>query len=103
MRRSHLAKAVLWGLIASLAMSWATFAAEGPASAPPEPSKEMRGKMAALHERTAACLRSERPFAECRNEMMKGCQELMGAQGCPMMGMHGRMMNGHPLDTPKEK
>jgi hypothetical protein len=61
-------------------------------TAPPEPSKEMRAKMASLHERMAACLRSDKSFVECRSEMMKSCQELLGEHGCPMMGMRDQMM-----------
>ncbi|MGB8692642.1 MAG: hypothetical protein WCD08_03960 [Steroidobacteraceae bacterium] len=37
----------------------------------PPPSKEMRAKMASAHEQMAACLRSDRPMAECHDEMMK--------------------------------
>lgn len=89
-------------LLAIAAMT-AAFAADPPAAAQqPAPSKEMREKMATLHEQMAACLRSDKPFAECRAEMMKNCQSTMGAKGCPMMdmmgmgkggmGMHGGMM-----------
>jgi hypothetical protein len=77
-------------LMVGTAMS---LAAEPPA-AMPTPSKEMREKMAAIHEKMAACLRSERTFAECREEMQQNCSDMMGEQGCPMMGMgmRGRMM-----------
>lgn len=59
-----------------------------PASAP---SKEMREKMATAHEKMAACLRSDREFTDCRRQMHQSCTEMMGEQGCPMMGMgmHG--------------
>jgi hypothetical protein len=56
-----------------------------------EPSKEMRAQMASVHERMVTCLRSEKSFADCRTEMMKGCQELMGGHGCSMMGMPDQM------------
>ena len=57
---------------------------------PAAPSKETREKMATFHERMAACLRSDKPVAECRAEMMKH----FGETGCPMMGagMHDQMM-----------
>lgn len=58
-------------------------------------SKETRQKMADLHEQMAACLRSDKPLAECRAEMMKGCHDSLGAQSCPMMGMdHGKAAGG---------
>jgi hypothetical protein len=51
------------------------------------------------HGESTRGLRSDKPFAECRAEMMKSCQSTMGTQGCPMMGMgqgamqmHGGMM-----------
>lgn len=53
---------------------------------PPTPSTEQREKMAAAHEKMATCLRSERDFSECRNEMMKECGEVFGKAGCPSMG-----------------
>lgn len=80
---------IFCGVTALLVYS-VTVAAAAPPAAPPEPSKEMRAKMAAAHEQMAACLRSERPIAECHKEMMKNHHELMGEHGCPMMesGMH---------------
>ncbi|GEM_PF-763803 len=91
-----------------------TLAADTPAR-PMAPSKEMRAKMAAMHEQMAACLRSDKPLSECRAEMMKHCETTMGNQGCSMMmgagggmmgkgqGMHGHMMSSPPSNsgTPK--
>jgi len=65
----------------------AALAADAP-PAPAAPSKEMREKMASLHEKIAACLRSTKSFDECREEMRSGCQQMMGGQGCQMMEMH---------------
>jgi hypothetical protein len=67
--------------------------------------------MASVHERMAACLRSDKSLIDCRSEMMKNCREMIGAQGCPMMGMgmgmgmgmHRPMMQQPPAATPKEK
>jgi hypothetical protein len=84
---------------AAIVLAGATFAyaADQPApSAPPAPSKEMREKMATLHERMAACLRSDKPIAECHTEMRKNCQELMGKDGCPRMGMGKRGWKTRP-------
>lgn len=61
-----------------------------PAKAP-QVTPEQRSKMADLHEKMAACLRSDRPLAECHDEIMKTCQETMGASNCPMMGAMGPM------------
>jgi len=69
----------------------------------PVMTTEQRQKMAGAHEKAAACLRSDRPVAECHEEMMKGCQEAMG-KACPMMGgmggmkRHGRMMQSGPAN-----
>jgi hypothetical protein len=71
----------------------AAFAADPPAADHGTPSKEMREKMASLHEQMAACLRSDKPIADCRSQMMKSCEDTMGEKGCPMMG-HGMMGSG---------
>jgi hypothetical protein len=60
--------------------------------APADPSAEQRQKMAEIHRKMADCLVSERPIAECRAEMHASCQSMMGADGCPMMGMGPGMM-----------
>jgi hypothetical protein len=69
--------------------------------------------MATVHQKMAECLRSDRPIAECRAEMMKSCKGVMGEAGCPMMGtmgggmgpgmMGGGMTHGAPApETPKK-
>lgn len=83
-------------LLASLVVllgTGATLAAEAPAAAATAPSKETREKMATMHEQMAACLRSDKPIADCRKEAMKDHQELMGKDGCPMMGTDNHMMH----------
>lgn len=58
---------------------------------------EQRQDMAAVHEKMAACLRSDKPFEDCQKEMMQSCHSMMGNGGCPMMGQMGKMrgmMNG---------
>ena len=77
-------------LIASLLLIAGTSAALGaepPSTAPPAPSKETREKMATLHEQIAACLRSDKPMADCHAEAMEHCRAMMGKEGCPMMEM----------------
>jgi hypothetical protein len=102
------------GFIAALALVSAAsgFAAEPKKSAPSAPSPEVREQMAAVHQKMADCLRSERSLADCRAEMMNSCQQLMGDSGCPMMGtgkggmgpgmMGGGMMHGPAPETPKK-
>jgi hypothetical protein len=97
--------ALLRSLIASMMIVGATavLAADVPA-APSAPSKEMRVQMAAAHEEMAACLRSDKDFAACRDEMRKNCREIMGEQACPMMGMGmDRMMQPGPPVKPDGK
>jgi hypothetical protein len=118
-RTSHwFAGIALAGLLSASLAS----AAEPKKSEPAAPSAEQREKMAAVHQKMAECLRSDRPMSECRAEMDKSCQEMMGDSGCPMMGagqggmgpgmmghgkgsgMHGGMMQGKPApETPEKK
>jgi len=63
------------------------------AASPAEPSRQMREKMAGLHEQMATCLRSDKAIADCHSQMMKSCQDAMGEQGCRMM-RHGMMGGG---------
>jgi len=76
-------------------------------SGPPDFSPAAREKMAEVHERMATCLKSDKPLAQCRSEMLKNCQDFMGTDGCPMMGpwgggmgpgMGNRMMPGPPVN-----
>jgi len=82
----------------------AVFAADEPQPSPSAPSKAMREQMATLHEKMAACLRSDKAFAVCRDEMQQRCRNMMGDQGCPMMGMgmgmHDQMMKPGPAVKP---
>ena len=98
---------LLRNLVASmvvLAGGGATFAADVPSANHAAPTKEMREKMATLHEQMAACLRSDKPIADCRSEMKKSCGEIMGKEGCPMMdGMHHGMMKDQSSLPPKQK
>ena len=105
MRTRRMAKSIFWGVIASVVMACVAVAADDAAATSPEPSNEMRAKMAAVHEQMAACLRSDRPFSDCRRELMKGCQQLMGEQGCFMMrmGMRNQMMKERSSAAPKDK
>ena len=81
-----------------LAAAGAALAADAPA-ATQTLSKEMRDKMAAVHEKMAGCLRSDKPFVDCRAEMQQTCKTMMGEQGCPMMGM-GMGMQDRMKKTP---
>ena len=88
-----------------IALGSAAFAANPP-TAPSTPTKEMRERMATVHEQMAACLRSDKSISECRTEMLKHCHDMMGGQGCTrMMGKGGMMgmgqgMHGHMTSNP---
>jgi hypothetical protein len=100
------AQIVVASVLAILSAS-ATLAANPPATAQSPPSKETREKMATLHEQMAACLRSDKPVTECHTEIMKNCQDVMGEDGCPMMGMgwgtHHHMMQVPPANSGDQK
>ena len=84
-------------LIATLALvigTSAALAAEPPSQGQPTMSKEQREKMATIHEQMAACLRSDKPMADCHKEAMKSCQDAMGKNWCSMM--HEHMHNDMP-------
>jgi hypothetical protein len=93
MSKSQIARELVRVLLAAILFASATFAAEMPSARDPEPSNEIREKMAVAHDEMAACLRSDKSFANCRNEMQKSCKQMHGEQGCPMMnmGMHEHM------------
>ena len=63
-----------------------------PTGATTEATAEQRQKMADIHDKMAACLRSDRPISDCHKEMMKACKSTAGKDGCPMMDekMHGK-------------
>lgn len=92
MSKSQIVCGPIQALLAAIMLSSATFAAEVPPAADPAPSKEVRAKMAAAHEAMAACLRSDKSVADCRNEMQTTCRTMHG-DGCMMMsmGMHDHM------------
>lgn len=110
-RKNGFLCAVVAGIM--LAGSGVTFGADAQQTAPPDPSPASRQKMAEVHQRMATCLRSDKPIAECRSDMLKNCQDLMGKEGCPMMGswgggmgpgmMGGRMMQGAPANPEPPK
>lgn len=89
-------------VVLTMGLAWSA----DPAPAAPSaqvPSKEMREKMATMHEKMAACLRSDKSVADCRAETMKSCKGAMSTDDCLMMGMgaakgmrHGRMTQAPP-------
>ncbi|HEX9472646.1 MAG TPA: hypothetical protein VF931_00555 [Steroidobacteraceae bacterium] len=100
--------------IALLPAAGASLAAEPAHMDRAAPSKEMRAKMAGAHEQLAACLRSDRPIAECHEEMMKQ-HELMGHEmmrhghdehedmdkgDCEHWSKHDHAMGDKPADKP---
>lgn len=95
-----------WALVVmALAMApLGTVIPAEPTNESSEISKQQRAQMASAHEKMAACLRSDRAFDECRQEMHASCMSTFGDQGCPMMGngmrMHDRPMKRPPPDKP---
>ena len=97
-------------IFASAALGVAVLCASPAWAAPPPastaPSQEMREKMAQVHEKMAACLRSDKTIAECHREMKANCRAELGDRGCGMMqrrgmGMApGRMMSPPPPPPP---
>lgn len=87
--------------IALLSLAGASLAAEPEHMDRPPPTKEMRAKMASAHEQMAACLRSERPIAECHDAMMKQ-HEMMHHGHDEGMGM-GDKPAEKPADKPAQK
>ena len=67
-------------------------------------TKEQREKMAAAHEKMAACLRTDKTMKDCHEEMKKACEANMGPDACPMMD-HKGMMGHHKKmkDSGEEK
>jgi hypothetical protein len=98
---SHLVSRAAIGLAIAFLSVVPAWAAEPPASAPAaqEPSRELREKMATVHEQMAACLRSDKSFADCRSQMHSNCRQNVGAKGCPMMGL-GRGMGRGCMQPP---
>src|SRR5690348_768908 len=82
------------GALLLCSSAWAADPAPATSGSQAAPSKAMREKMAAMHEQMATCLRSDKALAECRKEMMQSCQQTLGSQSCPMMGMGSGMHHG---------
>ncbi|MBC7540359.1 MAG: hypothetical protein H7281_16165 [Bacteriovorax sp.] len=66
---------------------------------------EQRQSMATVHEKMAACLRSDKAIEDCHKDMMQSCKDMMGADGCPMMDHKGKMhdMDKGMMDKEKEE
>lgn len=61
----------------------------GDMKGPPPLSKEDREKLAVLHEKMAACIRSQKMMRECAEEMHAGCQSIPGGRCGPGPGAGG--------------
>ncbi len=69
-----------------------------PMMAMEEPSKEVREKMVTMHEQMVVCLKSDKKFSECHQQMMNSCPMMKDGK-CPMMMHHGLdMKKGTPDD-----
>jgi uncharacterized protein HemX len=83
----------------SIAAVGSAFAAEQAPTKGTEPSQQAREQMAKMHEEMAACLRSEKSFADCQTQMHQRCMTALGAKGCPMMGAGMQRWNREPAST----
>jgi len=91
---AHLKVGTAVALLGLALGSSAAFTAEPSSAQYAAPTKEQREKMATIHEQMATCLRSDKPIADCHKDAMKSCQDVMGTEGCSMMGgMHGHKMH----------
>jgi len=88
--RNPIRQALLAVLIAG-ACTGGTFASATAKRECPEPSKEEREKMAVAHEQMAACLRSEKTFVQCHQEMAKSQRQMMRMMHC----LDGKHMHPH--------
>ncbi|MGZ3671380.1 MAG: hypothetical protein ACXVB9_08870 [Bdellovibrionota bacterium] len=70
-----------------------------------EMTPAQREEMAAMHEKMAACLRSDKPIKDCHKEMMDTCKN--AKNGCPMMkhmhGMKHEMMEDESAEKGESK
>jgi len=57
-----------------------------------EITPDMRENAAQIHEQMAACLRMDKPFIVCRQEMKNACIKLMGEGPCKMNENCGNQM-----------
>ena len=106
MKRSIVLISVVWLYLGGAALAAESSAAksESSSSKSDEPSKELREKMAVNHEKLAQCLRSEKPFRECREEMHEQCHDMKDDGACPMMEKMGKgMMHKHKKDNSKKE
>jgi hypothetical protein len=92
---AHVAFAVLVPLSASSVFAQTT----QPTQAQRQTLSERHKTIAEMHSKMAACLESERPIDQCRQEMTDSCSNSFDGT-CPMMGQgnmrgRGKGMMGH--------
>ena len=99
-RKIVLTSATLGAALLYASLAWSV----PPPAGATAPSREVREKMAVMHDQMAACLRSDKPIAQCHREMMAHCRAELGARHCRMMqrrGMGaGRRMQPSPPPPP---
>lgn len=95
-------RASIFGIGMMLALVGNAFAAEQAPTRGSEPSRQAREQMAKMHEEMAACLRSEKSFADCQGQMHARCTTAMGEKGCPMMGSGMQHRKPQPPSTDKQ-
>jgi len=68
------------GILTMLLLSFSVFAEDKNM----EISKEQREQMAQMHTKMADCLRSDKTFSACHDEMYEACKG-MNMKACPLM------------------
>ena len=96
MRKTIFGSAAVGAAMLCASLAWAS----PPPPASTAPSQEMREKMAQVHEKMAACLRSDKPIAECHREMKANCRAELGDRGCGMMQRRGMGMGPGRMMSP---
>lgn len=91
---------VIIGALFSILGATSVFSAD---STEAPPSKELRQRMAQAHEKMAACLRSDREFSECHQEMMQACSGQPATMGCAAMMGQGMMMRNQMRSGAKQQ
>ncbi len=59
-----------------------------------EPSKDVRAKMITMHEKMVVCLKSDKKFSDCHDQMMSSCPMMKDGK-CPMMMHHGQELKNN--------
>jgi hypothetical protein len=110
MFKKHLALALLATISSTVSYAAENQKPSTESGTRPQVSTETRQKMATLHEKMAACLRSDKTIQECRTEMRDSCHAMLGKDMCPMLrsmwtggAVSGTRSNGSEMNSSSEE